>query len=185
MPRTAAEETFKNLMLRGLDGDADAHRTLLTALAQLLHGYHRRRLGNGAADIEDVVQDTLIAVHERRHTYDRSRPFTVWVYAIAHHKLIDHLRRQRLRVTLALDDFEDLFEAEDDRAARDAGRDVDVLLSQLPPAQSAAIRLTRLEGLSVAEAAAHTGQSESSIKVGVHRGLKKLAALLGSENRSS
>jgi RNA polymerase sigma-70 factor (ECF subfamily) len=177
--RIATEALLKELMLRGLAGDADAHRSLLAALAVLLRGYHRRRLAGDAADVEDLVQETLIAVHERRHTFDPTQPFTAWAYALARYKLIDHLRRSRLRVTFALDDFDDLFEAEDDRAARDAGRDVDTLLSQLPPAQSAAIRMTRIEGYSVQEAAAQTGQSESSIKVGVHRGLKKLAAMLG------
>lgn len=165
-------------MLRSQAGDAAAHCELLGALAQLLRGYHRRRLGN-EADTEDLVQESLIAVHERRHTYDPSRPFTAWAYAVARHKLVDHLRRQRIRATLPLDDFQDMFIAADDRGARDDSRDVDTLLSQLPPAQSAAIRLTRIEGYSIEEAASSTGQSAASIKVGVHRGLKKLARLMG------
>lgn len=177
--RIAAEPALKALMLRGLAGDAAAHCALLGELAQLLRGYHRRRLGNDAADAEDLVQESLIAVHERRHTYDPSQPFTAWVYAVARHKLIDHLRRQKIRTALPLDDFDDLFIARDDRESRDATRDVATLLSQLPAAQSAAIRLTRIEGYSIEEAASSTGQSTASIKVGVHRGLKKLAKLLG------
>lgn len=178
--RTAVEVGLKALMLRGLAGDAAAHCRLLGELAQILRSYHRRRLGNNSADMEDLVQESLIAVHERRHTYDPSQPFTAWAYAVARHKLIDYLRRQRIRATLPLEDFEDLFAAPDDLAARDAKGDVAALLSQLPAAQSAAIRLTRVEGYSVEEAAANTGQSASSIKVGVHRGLKKLSKLLGS-----
>jgi RNA polymerase sigma-70 factor, ECF subfamily len=177
--RIPAETQLKALMLRGLAGDAAAHCALLAELAQLLRSYHRRRLGSTAADAEDLVQESLIAVHERRHTYDPSQPFTAWAYAVARHKLIDYLRRQRVRAALPLDDFDDMFVASDDREARDAGRDVATLLSQLPAAQSAAIRLTRIEGYSIEEAASSTGQSAASIKVGVHRGLKKLAKLLG------
>jgi RNA polymerase sigma-70 factor, ECF subfamily len=183
--RIDVETGLKALMLRGLAGDGAAHCQLLAALAQLLRGYHRRRLGHDAADTEDLVQESLIAVHERRHTYDPAQPFTAWAYAVARHKLIDHLRRQRVRTTLPLDDFEDLFVASDDREARDATRDVASLLAQLPPAQSAAIRLTRIEGYSIEEAAASTGQSAASIKVGVHRGLKKLAKLLGTGGDSN
>jgi RNA polymerase sigma factor (sigma-70 family) len=177
--RITLEAGLRALMLRSQAGDATAHCELLGALAQLLRGYHRRRLGNDA-DTEDLVQESLIAVHERRHTYDPSRPFTAWVYAVARHKLVDHLRRQRIRTALPLDDFEDMFVAADDRGARDDLRDVDALLSQLPAAQGAAIRLTRIEGYSIEEAASATGQSAASIKVGVHRGLKKLAKLMGS-----
>lgn len=180
--RTAAEAELRELMRRGLAGDSAAHAALLAALARLLRGYHRHRLGGHHADAEDLLQETLIAVHERRHTYDVDQPFTPWVYAVARYKLIDHLRRNRVRATLPLDDFEDLFAAEDDNASRDAGRDVESLLSQLSPAQSVAIRLTRLEGYSIEEAAAQTGQSASLVKVNVHRGVKRLAALFGKED---
>jgi RNA polymerase sigma-70 factor (ECF subfamily) len=124
-----------------------------------------------------VVQETLIAVHTRRATYDATQPFTAWVYAIARYKLIDHLRRSRRRAAIPIEDCEELFSYEPGAGA-EAMRDVDVLLSELSPAQRDAIRLTRLDGLSVEEAAARTGQSISSIKVGVHRGLKKLGAFV-------
>jgi len=182
--RTAVEGALRALMLRGLAGDAAAHSTLLEALSRMLRGYLRNRLGGHSADAEDLLQETLIAVHERRHSYDVTQPFTPWVYAVARYKLIDQLRRNRVRATLPLDDFEDLFAADDELGARDAGRDVEALLSTLTPAQRAAIQLTRIEGYSVEEAAAQTGKSESSIKVEVHRGLKKLTALFGKEDRS-
>ena len=177
--RITVEAGLRALMLRSQAGDAAAHRELLAALALLLRRYHRRRLGGHEADTEDLVQESLIAVHERRHTYDPTRPFTAWAYAVARHKLVDFLRRQRIRATLPLDDFDDLFAAVDERGAADAARDVDALLAQLPAAQSAAIRLTRVEGYSIEEAALGTGQSQASVKVGVHRGLKKLAKLMG------
>ena len=59
-------------MIGSLDGDAVAHGLLLRALAPLLHAFYRRRVTR-AEDVEDLVQDTLIAVHTRRETFDRSR----------------------------------------------------------------------------------------------------------------
>ncbi len=176
-----AEQLLRDLMQRGLGGDADAHTRLLTELAGLLRRFYQRRLQQQPADIEDLVQETLIAVHTRRTTYDITQPFTAWAYAIARYKLIDHLRRERRVMTLNLDECHELFGA-DDIAAFDANRDVTEALSALPAAQRDAIAMTRLEGLSMEEAAARTGQSVSGIKVGVHRGLKKLTALFGQSN---
>jgi RNA polymerase sigma-70 factor (ECF subfamily) len=169
------EIRLKALMLRGLDGDQKAHHALLAALARLLRRYYGRRIGADAADLEDLVQDTLIAVHTRRATYDRDQPFTAWAYAVARYKLIDHYRRQKIRATLPLDDADDLFYEGEAHAAM-AARDLERLLGQLPPKQRQAIQYTRVEGLSVAEAAVRSGQSEASVKVGVHRGLKSLMA---------
>lgn len=173
-----SETQLRELMLRGLAGDAAAQRRLLTELAQLLRMFHRRRLGNDVAEVEDLVQETLIAIHTRRATYDPAQPFTAWAYALARYKLIDHLRRRRIRATVSLDDSAELF-GSDASDAQAAAQDVENLLAELPGAQREAIRLTRIEGLSVEEAALRTGQSISSIKVGVHRGLKKLSALFG------
>lgn len=178
-----AEARLRELMLRGLRGDAAAHGQLLTQLAALLRRFYQRRLSHDYADVEDLVQETLLAIHTRRATWDETQAFTAWAYAVARYKLIDHLRRQRLRVTVNIDDCDELFGVEV-TDAEDASRDVHDLLAELPTAQRAAIELTRIEGLSVEEAAARSGQSVSSIKVGVHRGLKKLGALLGVENRS-
>ncbi len=166
-------------MMRGLAGDAAAHCSLLQALTKLLRRYHRRRLGGHDADTEDLVQESLIAVHERRHTYDPARPFTAWAYAVARHKLIDHLRRQRIRATLPLDDFEDMFAARMNVTPVRLRMTSAYCCRSCHPAQSAAIRLTRIDGYSIEEAASSTGQSAASIKVGVHRGLKKLAKLMG------
>lgn len=177
-----AEAQLRQLMLRGLQGDAVAHGQLLTQLALLLRRFYQRRLTRDYPEVEDLVQETLLAVHTRRATWDENQAFTAWAYAVARYKLIDHLRRQRLRVTVNIDDCDELFGAEPTEA-EDASRDVNDLLAELPAAQRTAIELTRIEGLSVEEAAARSGQSVSGIKVGVHRGLKKLSALLGNADR--
>lgn len=176
------EARLRELMLRGLRGDATAHGQLLAQLAQLLRKFYRRRLTRDHAEVEDLVQETLLAIHTRRATYDPAQAFTAWAYAMARYKLIDHLRRQRVRVTVNIDDCTDLFGSEANDA-EDAARDVNGLLAELPLAQRTAIELTRIAGMSVEEAAARSGQSISGIKIGVHRGLKKLSALLNGERR--
>src|SRR5260370_23609908 len=93
---------LRGLMLAGLDGDAAAHKALLTRLSANLRAYfktHLARIGRGPADAEDLVQETLIALHTRRHTYDRSQPLTPWVYAIARYRLFDFLRRTSALIT--------------------------------------------------------------------------------------
>ena len=83
------------MMIAGLGGDPQAHESLLTALVPLLRSFFRRRIRDAEDDAEDLVQETLIAVHNRRASYDRNRPFTAWLYAIARYKLVDHFRRRR------------------------------------------------------------------------------------------
>jgi RNA polymerase sigma-70 factor (ECF subfamily) len=144
-----------------------------------LRGYLKRRLTGLPDEVEDLVQETLLALHLQRGTYDPALPVSAWAVAIARHKLVDLWRRRGRRDNLhdAIDDVDEqwLVAESDDSGAR---RDLETLFQNLPQAQRQAIQLTKLEGLSVAEAAARTGASESAIKVQVHRGLKRLAALV-------
>lgn len=172
------ERELKALMLLGLDGDAVAHGRLLSDLATLLKPFFARRLGRDDGDVEDLVQDCLIAVHVRRETFDRSGLFTPWAYAIARYKLIDHYRRKRVRSWSPLGEADELFAPDWTDDAMHA-RDVNRLLDGLPAKQSDAIRKTRIEGLSTEEASAATGMSPSLVKVSVHRGLKTLMARVG------
>ena len=170
-----SEAELKSLMIAGLDGDAAAHSALLRALVPLLRSFYRRRVAR-VEDAEDLVQDTLIAVHTRRQTFDRTRPFTAWLYAVARYRAIDHYRRHRQ--TVAIEDVESILVAEGFEDAVSARMDVDNLLLTLSPKQARAIRDTHVEGKSVAEAAAAAGIGESDVKVSVHRGLKALGALI-------
>lgn len=162
-------------MIAALSGDAAAYRQLLSSSADRLRQYFSRRLGSGASDVEDLVQETLMAIHARRDSYDRSLPYTAWLHTIARYKLIDHYRRCGVRKSVPLDDVPELV-SDDTLGPALAAYDVDNLLEGLPAPQRAAIRLTRLDGYSIAEASEISGQSEAAIKVGVHRGLKKLLA---------
>ncbi len=128
------------------------------------------------------MQETLLALHLHRGSYDPSQPVSAWVLSISRHKLMDLYRRRGRRETLhePIDGLEDQLAAEEPGETL-AGVDLRILLEALPEAQRIAIELTKLEGLSVAQASTRTGVSESAIKVQVHRGLKRLAALVRKE----
>jgi len=173
------EEHLRGLLIRGLAGDTLAYHAFLKELSAHLRGFLRKRLSRLPEEVEDLVQESLLAVHNQRHTYDQDQPLTAWVYALARYKLIDFLRR-RSRTDLLndpLDEESELLAASTSEAA-DARRDVIKLLQTLPDQQRLPIVHTKLEGLSVAETARRTGMSESAVKVGVHRGLRALAQKL-------
>ncbi len=122
-----------------------------------------------------------MAIHTRRHTYDPAEPLTPWVYAIARYKLVDHLRRtRRSKADVPIEDAEDVM-AQDDHVGTESAYDLTRLMATLPDKMRRAIQSVKLDGLSVAEAAARCGMSESAVKVSVHRGLKALAAAIGRE----
>lgn len=173
------EERLRRLLLRGLDGDASAYQAFLTDMSAHLRAYFRKRLAGLPDEVEDLVQESLLAIHNKRQTYDSGQPLTAWAHAIAKHKLVDLLRRRACRDVLT-DPFDDEmdFLCTADSDAAEARRDLGKLLDQLPDRQRLPIVHTKLEGLSVTEAARLTGMSESAVKVGVHRGLKALAALI-------
>jgi RNA polymerase sigma-70 factor (ECF subfamily) len=173
----ASEERLRGLLVRGLDGDADAYREFLKDLSAHLRAFLRRRLSHLPDDVEDLVQESLVAIHTQRHTYDAGQPLTAWVHAIAKYKLVDLMRRRASRdlLTEPLDDEHDVFSSADADAA-EARRDIGKLLEQLPDRQRLPIVCMKLQGLSVVETARITGMSASAVKVGVHRGLKALAA---------
>jgi RNA polymerase sigma-70 factor (ECF subfamily) len=171
------ESRLRGLMLAGLAGEAGPYRQLLDELGARLRGYYGRRVPAGL-DVEDLVQETLIAVHTRRATYDTGQPFTAWAYAIARYKLIDALRRGRFHLRAPAEEADALF-VEGGAEAAMASRDLDRVLGGLPPRTQALIRDVRIEGLSMREAAQKHGMTETAAKVAVHRGLKALGAEYG------
>ena len=185
MDTRASEPELQRLMSAGLTGDANAHRTLLMLVSGRLRAYFKVRLvraGYGAIETEDLVQDVLIALHTRRHTYNPSQPFTPWLYGIARYKLLDYFRRARASIAdIPIEHAAEII-ARDDVQSVESRFDVEKMLGTLPPKMSRAIRYVKLEGLSVSEAAARSGMSSSAIKVSVHRGLKALARLVAKES---
>jgi len=151
-------------MMASLDGDAAAYRVLLERLSRQLRGYYRARLaraGRGAVEAEDLLQEALLAIHTRRHTYDRTELFTPWMPAIAGYKLIDYLRRTNSSYgDVPIEDAGDLVSHavhDEVESSIDLGR----LMARLPPKMRRAIQYVKLEGLSVAEAAHRSGMTES------------------------
>ena len=172
----AREERLRDLFVRGLAGDNKAYQTFLGELSAHLRAFLRKRLINLSDEVEDLVQESLLAIHNQRHTYDPGQPLSAWVQAIARYKLVDLLRRRASheQQTDSLDEGMEIFSMADTEAA-EARRDLNKLLDDLPERQRLPIMHTKLEGLSVGETAKLTGMSESAVKVAVHRGLKALA----------
>ncbi len=163
-------------MLAASAGDEAAYRSLLLALA----GYLRRavrhrfaRMGCGDLDVEDVVQETLLAIHLKRHTWRPVDPVTPWVVAISRNKTIDVLRRRGRRAELPLDE---VAEPEAPEPAEDAaGHDLAVMLGSLDERQRRIVQLVSIEGHSSRAAAETLGMSEGALRVALHRSLKALA----------
>ena len=170
----ADETTLTRLAGLAQSGDKQAYSALLGAARAWLVRYLRRRVT--PCQLDDLVQDTLLSVHRKLASYDPSRPFTPWLAAIARYRFVDHLR---LIYRRAEDELDTDFHADDpDEPAMVARISLERLFDALPEAQSRAIELVKIAGLSVSEASASTGQSESLIKVNIHRGIKRLAALV-------
>lgn len=183
---TTHEVELKGLMLASLEGDAISHRALLTRLSGHLRAYYKRKLtrtGRDSAEAEDLVQEAILAIHLKRHTYNPNEPLTPWVHAIARYKLIDFLRRTRTSVDVPIDEADQIM-ASDDTVGAESAYDLRRLLERLPKAMRCAIETVKLDGRSIAEAASRCGISESSVKVNIHRGLKRLADLIARETKS-
>jgi RNA polymerase sigma-70 factor (ECF subfamily) len=181
LPQNETEERLRPLMIRSLEGDSGAHRQLLGVLGRYLRGYFARRIGTATGEVEDLVQETLLAVHLKRDSYDRSLPFTPWAYAFARYKLIDHLRRRKRSVQIPLEDAGALFSADDPEEGA-VRTDLDRLLQRLPDRQRSLIEDVKLQGLSVEQAAQNRGVTAVSARVMLHRSLKWLTQALRDEN---
>jgi RNA polymerase sigma factor (sigma-70 family) len=170
------DNSLSRLMAAAQDGDTMAYRAVLTTCQRWLHGYFSRRIAPSA--IDDLVQETLMSIHRKRASYDPARPFLPWLAAIARYRWVDQLRR-----TYRADETEltDIFGVAPEDEAVMARISIDRLLAHLPAKQAQVIHLVKIDGLSIAEAAQQSGQSEPLVKVNIHRGLKKLAALIESE----
>lgn len=170
----ADDTSLSRLMALAQKGDRRAYAALLEQCARWLRRFYARRVPPSA--LEDLVQESLMSVHRKRDSFDPARPFLPWLAAIARYRWVDHLRR-----VYRLDETELPVEiaCPDEGDAIAAKVSIDRLMAMLPPKQADAIRLVKIEGLSVDEACARTGQSESLVKVNIHRGLKKLSAMIG------
>ncbi len=176
------EAALRPAFLAGLAGDAAAYRRFLDLIGGRLRGFLRAHLARaglaGADEAEDVLQETLLALHLSRHTYDPAIPVSAWAHAIARYKLIDHLRRSgRHRGHLPIDDEAPIPVAPAGPAI-DAKLDIERALAGLPERTRGLIDRVKLQGGSLAEAAKAAGMTETAAKVALHRGLKAMAKIL-------
>jgi RNA polymerase sigma-70 factor (ECF subfamily) len=166
-------------MGRALDGDREAYAKLMGELASVVEAFVRARFGAGGASdfVEESVQESLLALHRVRHTWDRGQPFRPWLFAVVRHKVIDLLRRDAVRRTEPAPAEEPAAPMADPAQRLDSAR----LLSGLEPVYREALVLTKLEGCSLEEAAARAGVSASAMKTRVHRAVRMVQKRLREE----
>ncbi len=170
----AEEATFARLMAATQKGDKTAYNVLLSEAGMWLERYFRRRVP--PAQLDDLVQDVLLALHHKRASYDTARPFLPWLAAIARYRWVDHLRKVYKHESEMLEESHAIQDSDEDVV--EAKVSLERLFVHLPERQAEVIELVKIEGHSIREASARTGQSESLVKVNIHRGLKKLSALI-------
>jgi RNA polymerase sigma-70 factor (ECF subfamily) len=177
------EGEWTELMRAAHAGDGAAYHRLLTVVAPVLRATTQRglaRAGQPTDQCQDIVQEILLAVHLKRHTWDPAAPFGPWLFAIARNKLIDALRKRGRRVFVDIDEFSEVLPAEQPREQLAAG-EIASHLSRLPQRQRDVLQSIAVESASIRETAAKLSMSEGAVRVALHRGLASLAARLRGE----
>jgi len=172
------EQKWAALMRAALTGDEAAYQQLLRDLTPVLRAAARRGLSAGGyagMDAEDVVQETLLAIHLKRQTWDVASPFSPWLWAIVRHKTIDALRRRGRRIHVPIEDYEDVL-GSDEAEPTMLVEDIDRHLKGLPDRQRDVVRIIAVDGASIGEAAQQLAMSAGAVRVALHRGLAALAA---------
>src|SRR5690242_17437232 len=167
-------------MRQAVAGDSAAYQRLLRAITPVLRATAQRglaRAGQPTDSSEDIVQETLLAVHLKRHTWDPTAPFGPWLFAIARNKLIDALRRRGRRVFVNIDDFAETIPDEPAPETASAGV-IAAQLQTLPPRQRDVLQSIAVESASIKDTAAKFAMSEGAVRVALHRGLASLTAKL-------
>jgi RNA polymerase sigma-70 factor (ECF subfamily) len=174
------EDEWTGLMRSAISGDDAAYHRLLKAVAPVLRAAARRgltRAGQPVDQSEDIVQDILLAVHLKRHTWDVTAPFAPWLFAIARNKLIDALRRRGRRIFVDIDDFAETLPGEAPAETASAG-EVAAQLQTLPARQREVLQSIAVDSASIKDTAAKFSMSEGAVRVALHRGLASLTAKL-------
>jgi RNA polymerase sigma-70 factor (ECF subfamily) len=174
------EDEWTDLMRSAISGDDAAYSRLLKAVTPVLRAGARRgltRAGQPVDQSEDIVQDILLAVHLKRHTWDASAPFAPWLFAIARNKLIDALRRRGRRVFVNIDDFAEILPGEAPAEMASAS-EVAVHLQSLPARQRDVLQSIAVDSASIKDTAAKFSMTEGAVRVALHRGLTSLTAKL-------
>lgn len=173
----SAEAELARLMRAAIAGDEKAYVDFLQRAACLVRGFVRRRIVRGGVDPEDIVQETLLAVHIKRHTWRQDAPVTPWLYAIANYKLIDAFRRRGRRVEIEIGEIAETHSVPETETIND--REVGRALGTLAPGQRSVVAAISVGGRSIRETAKNLGMSETAVRVALHRGLAAIARRIG------
>jgi RNA polymerase sigma-70 factor (ECF subfamily) len=171
------EVELARLMRSAKAGDERAYAEFLRQTSRMVRAFAQRRVGNGATDPEDIVQDTLLAIHMKRHTWRDDAPVTPWIYAIARYKVIDAFRRRGHRPHIPIEVIAETTAQPHTESAMQW--EVDRALDSLAPGQRAVVSALSVDGRSVGETAAELSMKETAVRVAFHRGLAVIAAKLG------
>lgn len=171
------EGELASLLRAAMDGDERAYAHFLQRMAALVRAYVRRRISHGGVDPEDVVQETLLAIHLKRHTWMADAPVLPWAFAIARFKLIDAFRRRGRRVEVDVDDVADSLAQPEEETVSE--REIDRALDTLAPGQRAVVSAISVEGRSITETASALNMNETAVRVALHRGLAAIARRFG------
>lgn len=171
------EAELARLMRSAIAGDERAYADFLHRSAALVRGYCRRKIVAGGVDPEDVVQETLLAIHLKRHTWRTDGAILPWVFAIARFKLIDAFRRRGRRIEVEIDQIAETFATSDVETVSD--REIARILDTLAAGQKAVVLSISVEGRSIAETAQKLGMTEGAVRVALHRGLAVIARRFG------
>src|ERR1700710_675834 len=174
------EDEWTGLMRLAISGDSAAYHRLLKAVTPVLRAAARRGLARAGQPVdlsEDIVQDILLAVHLKRHTWDANAPFAPWLFAIARNKLIDALRRRGRRVFVNIDDFAETI-PDEPTAETAPANEVATQLQSLPARQRDVLQSIAVDSASIRDTAAKLAISEGAVRVALHRGLASLTARL-------
>ncbi|CAG1008761.1 MAG: sigma-70 family RNA polymerase sigma factor [Rhizobiaceae bacterium] len=171
------DSLLAELLRSAIAGDERDYARFLERTAALVRGFARRRIGDGAVDPEDIVQETLLAIHLKRHTWIVDAPVLPWVYAIARFKIVDAYRRRGRRVEIDVDEVaETLAQPETERLSE---RDIGRALDGLAPGQRGVVSAITVDGQSIGETARRLGMTETAVRVALHRGLAAIARRFG------
>ena len=172
-----ADDQLAQLLRAAIAGDENAYERFLRQVAYCVRGFVRKKIVKGGPDPEDVVQETLLAVHFKRHTWREDGPVMPWIYAIARHKLIDAFRRRGHQIEVEIGEVADSYtEAEPDTVNE---REISRALETLTPGQRAVVSAVSVKGHSIAETARTLGMSETAVRFALHRGLKTIFRRFG------
>lgn len=171
------EAELTRLMRAAIAGDERAYGDFLRRAACIVRIFARRKIVRGGIDPEDIVQETLLAIHMKRHTWRQDAPVTPWLYAIANYKLIDAFRHCGRRVEIEIGEIAETFAAPETETISD--REIGRALATLAPGQRSVVAAVSVDGRSISETAKCLRMSETAVRVALHRGMTKIAKRFG------